>query len=379
MALPVMTIDGDVVAVHSHWTADGSRIVTEATVRTPDGAEVVVSQLGGTVDGIGMRVTPGPELLVPGMKVSVAAHRDVDLSQRAHIVLDSAKVRAYPSGFVRTGPTDAGKFLYWKSGCVYITLDAAGTTAIPGDGEFTAIDDSIETWNRGTASCSYLQLINAGRASSEVGRDKLNLIKFRDTTWGRPAIGDDPAREYKNPNAAAITTAIYINDPESDRDGEIIDADIELNGVFFSITVEPAPLDGRNAVLQNTLTHELGHLQGLEHPCRADATEPERVDNLGDPVPLCQGGNADPPRIREATMYNFAEPGETLKETLSDDDIAAICAIYPTADDPGSCEAVGSTSGGCCSASGDRPDVSFLLAGATLLLMMRRRKTSPNA
>jgi MYXO-CTERM domain-containing protein len=379
MAPPVMTIDGDVVAVHSRWTADGSRIVTEATVRTPDGAEVVVSQLGGTVDGIGMRVIPAPEMLVPGMKVSVAAHRDVDLAQQTHVVLDSAKVRAYPSGFVRTGPTDAGKYLYWKSGCVYITLDTPGTTAIPGDQEFTVIDESIATWNSGTASCSYLTLVNAGRASSEVGRDKLNLIKFRDTTWGRPKLGDDPARSYE-PMAAAITTAIYINDPKSDRDGEILDADIELNGVNFSITVNPQPTDGRNAVLQNTLTHELGHLQGLEHPCRASSTEPQRVDNLGDPVPLCDG-SSDPPRIREATMYNFAAPGETLKETLSDDDIAAICAIYPTADDPGTCDEVGSTSGGCCSASGtgDRPDASLLLAGATLLFVMRRRKTSPNA
>src|SRR5882757_7817841 len=101
MALPVMTIDGDVVAVQSHWTADGSRIVTEATVRTPDGGTVVVSQLGGTVDGIGMRQMPGPELLVVGMTVAVAAHRDVDLSRQEHVVLDSAKVVSYPPDFVR--------------------------------------------------------------------------------------------------------------------------------------------------------------------------------------------------------------------------------------------------------------------------------------
>lgn len=45
---PAMVVEGDVVAVHSYWTNDRSRIVTEATVQTPDGP-VVVSQLGGVV------------------------------------------------------------------------------------------------------------------------------------------------------------------------------------------------------------------------------------------------------------------------------------------------------------------------------------------
>src|SRR5512140_827909 len=184
MSLPVMTIDGDVVAVHSYWTDDGSRIVTEATVHTSQGEDVVVSQLGGSVDGIGMITMPGPEPLVLGMKVALAAHRDVDLSQQEHVVVDSTKVFAYPPGYVRTGPTKAGHSLYWESGCVFVTVDAAGTTAIPGDGEFPIIDASINTWNNDTASCSYLKVMNEGRKALEVGNDKVNLIKFRDTTWG---------------------------------------------------------------------------------------------------------------------------------------------------------------------------------------------------
>jgi len=382
MALPVMTIDGDVVAVQSHWTSDGSRIVTDATVRTPDGGTVVVSQLGGSVDGIGMRQWPGPELLVVGMTVAVAAHRDVDLAQQPHVVLDSAKVIAYPPGFVRTGPTKAGKYLYWESGCVYITPDAAGTTALAGDAEFAIIDASIASWNDGTASCSYLQLVTEPRRALEVGRDNVNVIKFRDTSWGRPAVGDDPARDY--PHAAAgITTAVYIDDAKSPRDGAIIDADIEINGVDDAISIDQQSLGkGPRSELQNTLTHELGHLQGLEHTCRVDGDR-ARVDDQGNAVPLCT--EVDPPlnahdqAILDATMYNYQVAGETSKESLSDDDIAAICAVYPTAKDPKSCDPVGSTGGGCCSASGvgDRPGVSFLLAG-TVLLLMRRRKTSRN-
>src|SRR5258706_8209633 len=100
MAVPAMTVDGDVVAVHSHWTDDGSRIVTEATVLTPDGTEVVVSQLGGTVDGIGMITMPGPAILMVGMRVAVAAHRGLDTEQNEHVVLDSVKVLADVPSYV---------------------------------------------------------------------------------------------------------------------------------------------------------------------------------------------------------------------------------------------------------------------------------------
>jgi hypothetical protein len=380
MPLPVMTppvtIEGDVVAAHSYWTDDGSRIVTEATVRTP-GGDVVVSQLGGSVDGIGMITMPGPAILEPGMTVAVAAHSGLDAYAQEHIVLDSVKVMAYPPGYVRTGPTKAGHSLYWESGCAFVTVDAGGTTAIAGDGEFAIVDASIDTWNTDTASCSYFKVIDEGRKALEVGNDKINLIKFRDTTWGRPAAGNDPARMYA-PQAAGITTAVYVDDMKSSRDGAIIDADIEINGVNFAITADSEPANPKgDAVLQNTLTHELGHLHGLEHPCLA-GNDPQRVDNLGNPVPFCSPSL--PPKITEATMYNFQDPGETKKETLSDDDIQAICEIYPTSKDPGTCDHVGTTSGGCCSASGgpfDRPDVGFLLAGTTVLIMLRRRKTTP--
>jgi hypothetical protein len=375
----MMIIDGDVVAVHSYWTGDGSRIVTDATVRTSDGQDVVVNQLGGSVDGIGMITMPGPARLEIGMHVAVAAHKDLDLSQREHVVLDTVKVTSYPPGYVRTGPTKAGHFLRWESGCVFVTLDTPGTTAIEGDQEFDIIEASIDSWNKGSESCSYLKVTSEGRKPMEVGNDKVNVIKFRDLTWGRPAVGDAPAAMY-SPQAAGITTAVYVDDATSPRDGAIIDADIELNGVNFAISANGVTKSEQlcHAELQNTLTHELGHLHGLEHPCTV-GSDPMRTDNQGNPVPAC--GTTNAPKIVDATMYNFQDCGETKKETLSPDDIQAVCDIYPTAQDPGTCDHVGKTSsGGCCSASGpDRGDVSLLLAGTTVLIMMRRRKSSRGA
>ena len=370
MSLPVMTIEGDVVAVQSHWTNDGSRIVTEATIRPAEGADVVVSQLGGSVDGIGMITMPGPAILSPGMTVALAAHRDLDLAQEEHVVVDSVKVSAYPPSYVRSGPTASGHYFYWKSGCVFVTVDAAGTTALPADQTFPIIDASIATWNTDTASCSYLKIMEEDRKALDVsGHDHVNLIKFRDTVWGRPAVDGDPPHMYAAA-AAGITTVTFVDDPKSPRDGEIVDADIEINGVNFAISVNGQSMGtGTLAELQNTLTHELGHLQGLEHTCLASG-DPPRIDNLMNPVPLC--GLATNNAITEATMYPFQAPGETKKESLSDDDIQAICDVYPTNKPPTTCEPVPLSSGGCCSTS-DRPEASFLLAGSVLLLLRRRR------
>ena len=188
-----MSAEGVVTDAKSRWTQDGSRIVTEATVQTANGP-VIVSQLGGTVDGLTMRTFPGPEILAPGMRVAVTAHPDVDLQQRTHNVVDGVKILYMPPEFVRTGPTKAGKYLYWESGCVYITTDSEGTKAIAGDAEFAVIDSVFAAWNDGVRSCSYMDLVKDPTKPIEVGKDKINVIKFRDASWCRPALGDDPPR-----------------------------------------------------------------------------------------------------------------------------------------------------------------------------------------
>ena len=372
-----MAVTGDVTAAASQWTADGSRIVTEATVTTPTG-DVIVSQLGGTVDGLTMRTMPALPALELGMRVTVAAHDAMDLAQRAHTVVDDVVVLAGPAGFVRTGPTKAGHALYWESGCIFVTLDSAGTTAIAGPQEFPIIDLSIATWNTdtNTPACSYMKVVSQGQAPVEVGgKDNLNVIKFRDPCsdplghcWCRPAIRDDPMRCY--PSAAAgITTATYVDDASSSRDGAIVDADIELNGVDFAISIagQTTSTAGCKSELQNTLTHELGHLHGLEHTCLAPG-DPPRTNDKGQPVPQCS--QTSDPAILDATMYNYQDCSETKKESLEPDDTAAICATYPTANDPKTCAPVTPVGAGCCDAGG-QPDAALL---GLLVCWPRRRK-----
>lgn len=369
-----MTITGSVSDARSRWTADGTRIITDATIHTDDGANIVVSQFGGKVGNLRMREFPGPDPLVDGMRVTVAATPSMDLSARMHVVVDSVKVLAAPPGYVRTGPTDAGNYLFWESGCVFITPDAAGTKHIAGEAEFAAITQSIAEWNNGIKGCSYMQLMEEPRKDVETGRDMDNIIKFRDSSWCRPASGDDPARCHPQ-SAAGITTATYVDDSSSDRDGAIVDADIELNAVDFSIALGGVTLGTESCLseLKNTLTHEIGHLLGLEHTCLAQG-DPPRIDAKGNAVPSCnQAMQQNINVVLEATMFNYQNCGERAKESLEADDIAAVCGIYQSVDDPGTCEPVGE-SGGCCNTGGAAQPVGSALLGLLVLSRFWRRR-----
>ena len=371
-----LTLQGQVVAAQGRWTSDHSRIVTDATIRTSSG-DVAVVQDGGTVDGLAMRTFPGPAALAPGMMVTLTAHPAADLARRSHVVVDTVEVDSLAPDFVRTGPTASGHYLYWESGCIFLTIDSAGTSEVSHDQELAAVNASIAAWNDDTASCSYMKVMSQGEQPVEVNAsDHVNVLVFRDKTWCEPATGSDPPLCHPD-SAAGITTVTYVNDKSSSRDGAIVDADIEINGVDFATSVGGRSSGSASclAELQNTLTHEIGHLHGLQHTCTSPNDPPPGtppwVDDQGNPVPACM--STTDPKILDATMYPYQDCGETKKETLSADDINAICSIYPTAKDPGTCAPV-STGGGCCSASGHPGGVAALALIVVAMLWRRRAR-----
>ncbi|HUQ02756.1 MAG TPA: M43 family zinc metalloprotease [Kofleriaceae bacterium] len=372
--VPSTWFTADVVRTEAHWTSDGSRIVTTATLRTGDGRELQVTQLGGTADGYTQVVWDDQVALEPGLRVRIAAHPGAGAATWvADEVIDLQTGTSTPS--VRTRTKKSGVPLYWAKSCVEVVRPAEGTTGIAGDLEQDVMRDVFDHWNTSVASCSFLNVVDQGAQTHEVGRDFVNVIKFRDQQWCRPPVDGDDERCF-NGQAAGVTTVTFVDEPSDERDGEIVDADIELNNVTFRLTVNGQGSGAATcaADLANTLTHEVGHLLGLEHTCRGPG-DPERVDHTGAAVPLCS--DTIDPVVTEATMYPFQMCGETKKASLEPDDTQAICISHPAADDPGVCEAPDDLSGGCCGAA---PDPRAPVGLALLVLALasgRRRRSAP--
>jgi hypothetical protein len=167
--------------------------------------------------------------------------------------------------------------------------------------------------------------------------------------WRLPRYCDDAAHAADEiclaPNATATTTVFFHDQPGAGDDGEIVDADIELNAVRFTFddTGAPAAID-----LQTVLAHEAGHAVGLDHTCYANRASAPLLDDRGEPQPYCFPVSALPPSVTAATMFNFTTPGETEKRGPTDDEQRAVCSIY--AGYSGSCAgAAGDERSGCSS------------------------------
>jgi MYXO-CTERM domain-containing protein len=198
-----------------------------------------------------------------------------------------------------------------------------------------AIMASVSSWETAGNGCTDLRLELGGRPSGtgtnlmNIGRDGENRIIWREDEW----LGD--------PDALAITTIVYRTST-----GQILDADIDVNGVDFTWTVTSDEVEALNDV-QNTLTHELGHLIGFAH-------------------------SPDP----STTMFGLSGPGELSKRMLSADDIDAVCTVYPFGAPTPRGETFGPGLTNTCSATraGSPARILGMLPLSVALLFIRRRR-----
>ncbi len=220
--------------------------------------------------------------------------------------------RTKTCGTFGTPPCERGqtpKPLAWPKRCVRYRVDRTGsddferTSAGQIGSELRAlVRSSFETWNR--VSCSDFAMLEGELIRQpEVGywpdrgyEGNTNVVTWRDDEW-----------PYASRSTLALTSVTYK--PQS---AESVDTDIEFNSALYDFAHLRAPGRPEGKVdLLNTLTHEAGHVLGLAHSSKP-----------------------------EATMYGSVELGDVSKRDLLQDDVEGLCAVYPkrqpaaTCDDP---------------------------------------------
>jgi hypothetical protein len=196
-----------------------------------------------------------------------------------------------------------------------------------------AVHAAAAAWSKPAVGCTdiLLNVTDVDEAFAAASIDMVNRIGFRTDEWKKEPC--DVQKELCAPYTSAAIAITTVT--SSTRTGEILDADMEINAVtrkFVDIVTDNnAHLGGDLHDLQNTVTHELGHLIGLDHTCwntLPPDMKPIPLDNHGNPSPSCGDGDL-PPEIKAATMYAQATAGEIDKRTLEPDDLLAVCEIYP--------------------------------------------------
>jgi MYXO-CTERM domain-containing protein len=226
--------------------------------------------------------------------------------------------------------TSTGTGFAWMPSCLPLPIVVYPDTfsQLTGAEITSAATGAAAAWSAGANPCTFIELAVtvASGPTARAGNDARNSIIFRGSSWCRldPTGACDPTIAY-DPAALALTSVSARMST-----GAIIDADIEINAFHFQWAdgVAHPELTGRHD-LQNALTHEIGHVLGLDHSC--SITLPPPNDHTGQPVPDCATATAS---VRATTMFPSANPGDVEKRTLEPDDRAGVCGIYPAAATP---------------------------------------------
>lgn len=187
------------------------------------------------------------------------------------------------------GCKTSGEPLWWANSCVGFSLQRDASVHIPmkyvrqvATRSFTAWSDLECETGYATLAFSELDEAECKRTEYNVGGQNSNIILFQDNKW-----------DYKGAdNTLAKTTVTF--DAET---GEIFDADIEINHAYNNFTISDEIVDYD---LESVLTHEVGHLIGLDHT-------PDYA----------------------ATMYAGYERGSMEQRSLEPDDVLGACTAYP--------------------------------------------------
>lgn len=211
----------------------------------------------------------------------------------------------------------------------FVDPDSAG---LPVDVVVDVAESSFDSWERASDEGITFRLEGTAAVGAADGEDGRNVVFFRPFPTGQETFAQ----------------SILTFDSET---GEIFDVDVELNSNFEFAVLSAGqndPSDPR-VDLQAVLTHEVGHLLGLDHENR-----------FGPAV----------------VMYFSDTTGNATHRNLTSDDRTGVRAIYPGPADESPGDDGGGGGGGCTvaeRATADRGLVVALVAALAIASAVRRR------
>lgn len=185
--------------------------------------------------------------------------------------------------------------VFWASDCITVSVqtDAAARAGIDYEALRGSVERAFEAWTSvecpgGGQPSLHVEVqgpVECSLAEYNEKKGNANIVMLRGDSW--PYAG-------KSPDGLGYTRVHFDLDS-----GALYDADIELNGVDEALSVARMPT-ANEVDLDSVLTHEAGHLLGLDHTTDV-----------------------------EATMQAGYQKGSIALRTPSSDDIAGLCEIYP--------------------------------------------------
>jgi len=174
-------------------------------------------------------------------------------------------------------------YLRWdiSSGPIRVALNQSGSADLPVGAAEKALLNVLGSWQGITKQNVQLQY-DGRTAAVHNSQDQINVLQWIEKDW-----------QYSSYAIAVTSYTYYVEDPPT-----IIDADILLNGEDYRWSASATNNDG-TVDIQQTLTHETGHMLGLSHTS-----------------------------VVSAQMFPFLSSDVT--HTLSVDDRAAVRFLYGT-------------------------------------------------
>jgi hypothetical protein len=272
------------------------------------------------------------------------------------------------SGYVRKR-TDGGIPEYWQVSCIPLSIYMYGFTDMTRDQVAKSVGAAAHTWSPSAVTCPdgvshpFLEIVPSMAGDDDVpprpGYDGRNTFLFFSEVLAPP-----PTSPLQLGSSIIALTSTWAR-----ADGHIVDADVQINAMDYTWTNRDpgfVPPDGSDADydLQNAVTHELGHLQGLGHTCWAPFSDEEQpIDDKDAGVPMCLP--LPDPSVTQTVMFALIDSNrEISKRVLSSDEIRAVCDIYPSSADPHLCGSDTPDDGCGCSAAPMAP------VGVSLVLVL---------